>query len=113
MTRCPRTSALGGVQCDLEAGHEGVHRHRIMPGFEAHIPEPSQAYLERDRDLDLVTPAEAARELGVSRQAVSQALGAPGAPEPEVWGRTVRLYSMPLLRTWWASPDRPRFRSPR
>ncbi len=105
MTRCPRTSALGGLQCDLEAGHEGAHRHRI--------PEPSQAYLERDRSLDLVTPAEAARELGVSRQAVSQALGAPGAPEPEVWGRSVRLYSLALLKSWWASPDRPRFRSPR
>lgn len=108
MTRCPRTSAVGGVQCDLEAGHEGVHRHRIMPGFEAHVPEPTPR-----RDLDLVTPAEAARELGVSRQAVSQALGAPGAPEPEVWGRSVRLYSLARLESWWASPDRPRFHSPR
>ena len=56
---------------------------------------------------DLVTLSEAAKELGLSKPAVRQAwlrwqsgYSARPFPEPEVWGRTTRLWSLEAIKTW-------------
>lgn len=105
---CPKCHASAGEQCRSRTGNPSPVAHPTREQAAALTMLDSRAPRHDD---DLVNLSEAERVLGV-RPGVLRAIdtrtreGATTAmPAPRIVGRSVRLWSMRELHTWWAARE--------